>query len=93
MVRQPSCSNCEPPRASPDDDLWSRISRSRGAFQRTGVAGLKAVIACAIDDPQTGFHPVGGECLWAVLSDGPQSVVATTDGYEGPDELTKDMIR
>jgi uncharacterized protein len=61
-------------------------------FSEPGWTGLKAVIACAIDDPQTGFHPVGGECLWAVLSDGPQTVVATTDGYEGPDELTKDMI-
>ena len=61
-------------------------------FSGPGWAGMKAVIACAIDDPETGFHPVAGECLWAVLSDGPQSVLATTDGYEGPAELTKDMI-
>jgi uncharacterized protein len=57
-----------------------------------GWIGLKAVIMCETNDPQTGLHPAGGECLWAVLSDGPQSVVVTTDGYEGPDELTKDMI-
>ena len=61
-------------------------------FSGPGWAGMKAVIACAIDDPETGFHPVAGECLWAVLSDGPQSVLATTDGYEGRAELTKDMI-
>ena len=61
-------------------------------FSGSGWAGMKAVIACGIDDPETGFHPVGGECLWAVLSDGPRSVLATTDGYDGPAELTKDMI-
>jgi uncharacterized protein len=61
-------------------------------FSGSGWAGMKAVIACGIDDPETGFHPVAGECLWAVLSDGPRSVLATTDGYDGPAELTKDMI-
>ena len=61
-------------------------------FSGSGWAGMKAVIACGIDDPETGFHPVAGECLWAVLSNGPQSVLATTDGYDGPAELTKDMI-
>jgi hypothetical protein len=61
-------------------------------FSGPGSTGMKAVIACAIDDPETGFHPVAGECLWAVLSDGLRSVLATTDGYLGPAELTKDMI-
>ena len=61
-------------------------------FSGPGWAGMKAVIACAIYDPETGFHPVAGACLWAVLSDGLRSVLATTDGYLGPAELTKDMI-
>jgi uncharacterized protein len=61
-------------------------------FSGPGWTGLKAVVICGIDDPRTGFHAAAGECLWAVFSDGPQSVVATTDGYEDPDGLTKDMI-
>jgi Transposase len=48
-------------------------------FSGPGWAGMKAVIACAIDDPETGFHPIAGECLWAVLSAGPQSGTSVTD--------------
>lgn len=51
------------------------------AFSVNGKSGLRAVITCGISDPETGFHAAGGECLWAVVSDGAQSVVISSSGF------------
>lgn len=51
------------------------------AFEVNGKPGLRAVITCGISDPETGFHAAAGECLWAVVSDGAQSVVISSSGF------------
>jgi hypothetical protein len=51
------------------------------AFEVNGNSGLRAVVACGISDPETGFHAAAGECLWAVVSDGSQSVVISSSGF------------
>jgi hypothetical protein len=51
------------------------------AFEVNGQSGLRAVITCGISDPETGFHAAAGECLWAVVSDGTQSVVISSSGF------------
>ena len=50
-------------------------------FEVNGHAGLRAVVTCGISDPETGFHAAAGECLWAVVSDGAQSVVISSSGF------------
>ena len=50
-------------------------------FEVNGKSGLRAVVACGISDPETGFHAAAGECLWAVVSDGSQSVVISSSGF------------
>ena len=50
-------------------------------FEVNGHAGLRAVVACGISDPETGFHAAAGECLWAVVSDGTRSVVISSSGF------------
>ena len=50
-------------------------------FEVNGKSGLRAVVACGISDPETGFHAAAGECLWAVVSDGAQSAVISSSGY------------
>lgn len=51
------------------------------AFAVNGKSGLRATITCGISDPETGFHAAAGECLWAVVSDGAQSVVISSSGF------------
>lgn len=51
------------------------------AFEVNGESGLRAVVTCGISDPETGFHAAAGECLWAVVSDGTQSVVISSSGF------------
>ena len=51
------------------------------AFEVNGKPGLRAVVTCGISDPETGFHAAAGECLWAVVSDGAQSVVISSSGF------------
>ena len=51
------------------------------AFEVNGKSGLRAAVACGISDPETGFHAAAGECLWAVVSDGAQSVVISSSGF------------
>jgi len=51
------------------------------AFEVNGQSGLRAVVTCGISDPETGFHAAAGECLWAVVSDGAQSVVISSSGF------------
>ncbi len=51
------------------------------AFEVNGRPGLRAVVTCGISDPETGFHAAGGECLWAVVSDGIRSVVIASSGF------------
>ncbi len=51
------------------------------AFEVNGRSGLRATITCGMSDPETGFHAAGGECLWAVVSDGAQSVVISSSGF------------
>lgn len=50
-------------------------------FEVNGKSGLRAVVTCGISDPETGFHAGAGECLWAVVSDGAQSVVISSSGF------------
>ena len=50
-------------------------------FKVNGRPGLRAVVTCGISDPETGFHAAAGECLWAVVSDGAQSVVISSSGF------------
>ncbi|QTC91127.1 hypothetical protein [Brevundimonas goettingensis] len=57
-------------------------------FTARGGPGLKATVTCGTEDEETGFHAAGGECLWAVVSDGTRSVVATTQGRIGLDADT-----
>lgn len=57
-------------------------------FTARGGQGLKATVTCGTEDEETGFHAAGGECLWAVVSDGTRSVVATTQGLIGLDAET-----
>ena len=61
-------------------------------FAGTGWTGMKAVVTCGVSDAETGFHAAGGECLWEVLSDGRRSVLATTDGYGEPEEVTGRLL-
>jgi len=51
-------------------------------FTVHGNPGLRATITCGTSDPETGFHPAAGECLYAVISDGTRSVAIATGGYE-----------
>ena len=51
------------------------------SFEVGGKPGLRAVITCGISDPETGFHAAGGECLYAVVSDGQRSVVISSSGF------------
>lgn len=60
-------------------------------FTARGGAGLKATVTCGIDD-ENGFHAAGGECLWAVVSNGTRSVVATTQGVIGLDAQTMQTL-
>lgn len=39
-------------------------------------------------DKETCFHAAGGDCLWALISDGKRYVVADTQGILGEDEDT-----
>lgn len=54
----------------------------------SGWKGIKTIITCGISDDETGFHAAGGECLWAVFSNGKRYVVANTQGIIGTDERT-----
>ncbi len=51
------------------------------AFEVNGRSGLRATITCGVSEPETGFHAAAGECLWAVVSDGAQSVVISSSGF------------
>lgn len=62
-------------------------------FQVNGLPGLRAVITCGISDPDTGFHAAGGECLWAVVSDGTQSVVISSSGFGNGLEAAEAAVR
>lgn len=50
-------------------------------FSVNGNPGLRATITCGVSDPETGFHAAGGECLWAVVSDGKRTVVISSSGF------------
>jgi len=61
-------------------------------FAGQGWTGMRAVVICGISDPETGFHAAAGECLWEVLSDGRRSILATTDGYGEPEDITRPLL-
>ena len=63
------------------------------AFEVNGQSGLRAVIGCGISDPETGFHAGAGECLWAVVSDGAQSVVISSSGFGNGLEAAEAAVR
>jgi hypothetical protein len=53
---------------------------------------MRATIACGVSSPKSGFHAAGGECLWAVVSNGKRSLLANTDDYANPQSVTAPMI-
>ncbi|WP_414440949.1 lysozyme inhibitor LprI family protein [Burkholderia sp. 22PA0106] len=61
-------------------------------FAGRGWQGMRATQTCGVSDPESGFHAAGGECLWAVLSNGTQAVVADTQGIVGNDDDTARML-
>ena len=63
------------------------------AFEVNGNSGLRAVVTCGISDPETGFHAAAGECLWAVVSDGSQSVVVSSSGFGNGLEAAEAAVR
>ncbi len=58
-----------------------------------GWSGLETIITCGISNKETGFHAAGGECFWALISNGSRSVIADTQGIVGTDELTMKSFR
>lgn len=76
-----------------DDGKWMS-TYGRGTpqeverFSGAGWRGMRATITCGISDPETGFHAAGGECYWAVLSNGKRAAVANTQGIVGTDDAT-----
>lgn len=54
----------------------SQIAKHIGKATWTGI---QAVIDCGIEDA-TGFHSVGGDCFWAIISDGHHSLIINTLG-------------
>ncbi|MCA3789890.1 lysozyme inhibitor LprI family protein [Burkholderia sp.] len=76
-----------------DDGKWVTsygpgIPQDVERFSGPGWRGMRATITCGISDPETGFHAAGGECYWAVLSNGKRSAVAGTQGIVGTDDAT-----
>lgn len=63
------------------------------AFEVNGKSGLRAVVTCGVSDPETGFHAAAGECLWAVVSDGAESVVVASSGYGNGAEAAEAAVR
>ncbi|MBU4040289.1 MAG: hypothetical protein KJ690_14105 [Alphaproteobacteria bacterium] len=62
------------------------------AFEVNGEPGLRAVVACGVSDPETGFHAAAGECLWAVVSDGTRSVVVSSSGFGNGLEAAEKVV-
>lgn len=62
-------------------------------FEVNGLSGLRAVISCGISEPETGFHAGAGECLWAVVSDGTQSVVISSSGFGNGLDAAEEAVR
>ena len=61
-------------------------------FSGRGWRGLHATIVCGISD-ELGFHAAGGECYWAVLSNGKRAAVANTLGIVGRDDATLHSVK
>ncbi len=57
-------------------------------FQGAGWTGIHATISCGISDKATGFHAAGGDCFWAVLSNGKRSATVGSDGTSSNDANT-----
>jgi uncharacterized protein len=80
-----------------DDGKW-HTTYGRGesmpveSFAGHGWKGMRATIACGIDD-EAGFHAAVGECFWAVMSNGKRSVVADTAGTMGTDEASQHSVQ
>jgi uncharacterized protein len=62
-------------------------------FQGKGWMGIRATITCGVSDKDTGFHAGGGECFWAVLSNGRRAVVADSDGTTSNDAATAKSVQ
>ena len=82
-------------------DAEGRLMSTYGRFEPVpvetlrvnGQSGLRAVVTCGISDPETGFHAAGGECLWAVVSDGKQSAVISSSGFGNGLEAAEAAVR
>jgi uncharacterized protein len=54
-------------------------------ISEAGWKGIKTIIACGVEDKETGIRATG-ECLWAVFSNGHRYAVANTQGSVEIDE-------
>ena len=63
------------------------------AFEVNGKPGLRAVVICGISEPENGFHAAAGNCLWAVVSDGTQSVVISSSGFGNGLDAAEEAVR
>lgn len=57
-----------------------------------GWKGIETTVTCGISDEETGFHAAGGQCYWALISDGERFVIADTQGVIGTDGNTMDIF-
>ncbi len=57
-----------------------------------GWQGIYAVVDCGVTSAEGVFHAAGGECYWAVLSNGLRSVTIDSEGLVGNDELSRRSI-
>ena len=66
-----------------DGSIWTTYGRFMPvrveSFELNGQTALRATTACAISDPETGYHT--GECLTVVVSNGSRTVVLDSSGY------------
>jgi uncharacterized protein len=61
-------------------------------FSGKGWTGINATLTCGISDKETGFHAGGGDCFWAVLSNGKRSVIIDSDGTTSNDAMTAKTV-
>ncbi|CAB3755114.1 hypothetical protein GQ57_12890 [Burkholderia sp. MSh2] len=80
-----------------DDGSWTTtngpgIPQTVERFAGAGWRGMRATITCGISDPDSGFHAAGGDCYWAVLSNGRRAAVVNTEGVIGTDDATMHSV-
>ena len=78
------------------DGKWHRTGRvgssEAESISSNGWTGIYAIANCGITDSRSGFHPVAGDCLTAIISNGRRSVVLDTDGTVPADDILRHSI-